>query len=103
MSAITLPVILPVYLVTSFMVVAYEDSDRYVEAAAVTAVTTPVLIYLMILPGLNALRPAEKWAAGDDVDRVQALQGTYIWSRRAVIRAVLYTRSGQRSSRRSSA
>jgi adenylate cyclase len=88
MCAITLPVMLPIYLATSFIVVAYEDSVRYVEAAAVTTAAVPLLLYLMILPGWSQSRLAEKWAAGHDVDQARALEGTYSWSRRAVVRAV---------------
>ena len=41
----------PVYVVLALVVVAYEGSDRYVEAAAVTAVALPVLAFAMVLPG----------------------------------------------------
>jgi hypothetical protein len=48
---ITFIVLLPVYLVVSLLVVAFEKSDRYVEAAAVTVVAVLVLIYVIVLPG----------------------------------------------------
>ena len=41
--AITFLVLLPIYLVPSFVVVAFEESGRYVEAAAVTVVAVLVL------------------------------------------------------------
>ena len=55
--AITFPVVLPVYLVLSFLVVAFEESDRYVEAAAVTVVAVLVMAYVMVLPGLGRAPP----------------------------------------------
>jgi class 3 adenylate cyclase len=76
-------------LFPSFFVVAFEKSDRYVEAAAVTVVAVPVLLTVMILPGVGGIRLAERWAAGDEVDRATALEDTYTWARRAVARWVV--------------
>ena len=86
--AVTVPVLLPIYLVSSCVVVAYEESSRYVEAAAVTVVAVPVLVYLMVLPGLGRSRLAEQWAGGHEIDRARALEATYTWARRTVARAV---------------
>src|SRR5579884_2464170 len=88
LCAITIPVVLPIYLVLSFVVVAFEGSAHYVEAAAVTFVAVPVLVYVMILPGLGLSRVMEQWAAGHGVDRVRALEATYTWTRVVVARAV---------------
>ena len=85
--AVTVPVMLPIYLVSSFVVVAYEESSRYVEAAAVTVVAVLVLVYLMVLPGLGRSRLAEQWAGGHEIDRARALEATYTWARRTVARA----------------
>ena len=41
--AISFPMVLPVYLASSLIVVAFEESDHYVEAAAVTVVAVLVL------------------------------------------------------------
>jgi class 3 adenylate cyclase len=87
--ALTFPVLLQTYLVVSFIVVAFEQSDHYVEAAAVTVVALLVLVYVMILPGLGRSRLPEQWAAGHEVDRGRALQATYTWARRIVARAVV--------------
>ena len=57
------------FLMLSFIVVAFEKSDRYVEAAAVTVVAVLVLVYVYFLPGLRRLRVVEQWAAGHEVDR----------------------------------
>jgi class 3 adenylate cyclase len=81
-------VLLPIYLASSFVVVAYEKSDHYVEAAAVTVAAVPVLVYVMVLPGLSQSRLAERWAAAKEVDRATALDATYTWARGAVARAV---------------
>ena len=90
------PVLLPIYLVLSFVVVAFEESDHYVEAAAVTVVAVLVLVYVLILPGLGRRRVAERWAAGHEVDRARALDATYTWARGAVARAVAATLFRQR-------
>ena len=86
--AIAYPVLLPIYLLMSFVVVAYEESDRYVEAAAVTVAVVLGLVYVMVLPGQGRTRPAEQWAAGHEVARARALDATYAWARGAVARAV---------------
>ncbi|MGB9227069.1 adenylate/guanylate cyclase domain-containing protein [Mycobacterium sp.] len=86
--AVIFAVFLPAFLMLSFMVVAFEKSDRYVEAATVTVVGLPVLVYVYFLPGVGRLRLAEQWAAGHDVDRTSALDATYTYSRRAVVRGL---------------
>jgi adenylate cyclase len=86
--AITVVVGLPVYLVWSFAVVAFQKSDCYVEAAAVTVAATLLMEYLVMLPGLGGIRLAEQWAAGQEVDPARALESTYTFARRAVARAV---------------
>ena len=86
--AATTFVLLPFYLVVSFVVVGYERSGHFVEAAAVTVGAMVVLAYVMILPGLGGIHLAERWAAGHDVDSAKAMEATYTWTRRAVARAV---------------
>jgi adenylate cyclase len=73
--------LLSVYLVLSFLIVAFERSDRYVEAAAATVGTVLVMVYVTNLPGLGASRLVERWAAGHEVDRVRALDAIYAWTR----------------------
>src|SRR5882724_6634420 len=84
----TIAVLMPIYLVLSFVVVAFERSGQYVEVAAVTLVAVLVLAYVMILPGLGGSRLYECWAAGHEVDRARALDATYAWTRTAVARVV---------------
>jgi class 3 adenylate cyclase len=88
LCAVTIPVVLPIYLVSSFIVVAFEGSAHYVEAAVITVVAVPVLVYVMILPGVGPSRLMDRWAAGHEVDQMKALEATYIWGRVAVARAV---------------
>ena len=87
--AVTFPVVLPFYLLLSFVVVAFEGSDHYVEAAAVTVVATLALVFVDVLPGLGPARLVEQWAAGHEVDRARALDATYIYARAVAVRAVL--------------
>jgi class 3 adenylate cyclase len=86
--AIAFPTVLPTYLVQSFVVVAAGESSHYFEAATVTVIGVLVLVYVLTLPGFGGLRLVERWAAGHEVDCVRALDATYIYSRRAVARAV---------------
>ena len=86
--AITFLVSLPTYLVPSLAVVGFEQSGHYVEAAAIAIVAVPVLVYVMVLPGLGGIRVVEWWAAGHEVDRVRALETTYTWARGALPRWV---------------
>ncbi|HZA12125.1 adenylate/guanylate cyclase domain-containing protein, partial [Mycobacterium sp.] len=88
MCAGVLAVLLPIYLLVSCVVVAFEESGHYVEAAAGTVVAVPVLVYLSILPSLGRVRLAEQWAAGHRVDRARALEATYTWARGLVARAL---------------
>ncbi|OBJ87599.1 adenylate/guanylate cyclase domain-containing protein [Mycobacterium asiaticum] len=78
-----------VYLpLLSFPIVAFEKSGRYVEAAAVTVVAVLVIVCIMFLPDRRLIQLVAQWAAGHEVDRATALEGTYIWTRRATSRAV---------------
>src|SRR6478609_2068184 len=79
----------PVYVVLLLVIVAFEGSDRYLEAAAVTVVALPVLAFAMVLPGQGLARRFEQWAAGDEVDQVEALEATYTWTRQGMMRVVL--------------
>ena len=86
--ALGLPMVLPIYLSWSLLIVAIEESSHYVEAVAVTVVVVPVLSYAIGLPGLGRIRLVEQWAAGHEVDRGKALEVTYAWTREAVVRTV---------------
>jgi class 3 adenylate cyclase len=82
---------LAVYVPLSLLVVAFEGSGTYLEAAAVTVAAIPVLGCIVVLPGRRRILLAQRWAAGDEVDRVAALEGTYQYARTVVFRAVWVT------------
>lgn len=88
LCAVTFLASVPIYLLPSVLVVAFERSSRYVEAAALTIVTVPVLVYVAVLPGVGPARLVEQWAADGEVDRASALAATYAWSRGALARTV---------------
>ena len=77
---------LPVYLVWSWSVVAFEKSTRYVEASLVAGVAVLALAFMLVLAGNRLLHGAERWRAGGATDRAVALKGTYDWSRAAGVR-----------------
>ena len=88
---IALLVSLAVYLPISFLIVASERSGRYGAATAVTVIAVALLVCVMALPGRRLMRPAERWAAGHQVDRLAALADTYTYARRTSTRTVWAT------------
>ena len=42
----------------------------------------------MVLPGVGQIRLAERWAAGQEINRARALEATYAWARGRITRAV---------------
>jgi adenylate cyclase len=86
--AVFMAIMLPIYLFASLVVVAFEGSNRYIEAVVGIVVAVPVLVYLSVLPGRGRVRLAEQWAAGHPVDRASAMEATYTWARRLVIRTL---------------
>jgi class 3 adenylate cyclase len=86
--AIAYLAMLPVWLASACLVVAFERSDRYVEAAAITVPVIAVMLYLAALPGAGQSRLLDRWAAGREVDRRRALDATYAWARGTVVRTV---------------
>jgi len=86
--AIGFLVALPVYLVLSFVIVAFQKSSRYIESAGVTVVAVMVLMCALVLPGVGAWRLVARWTAGQEVDRVSALEATYLWARNGTARAL---------------
>jgi adenylate cyclase len=81
-------VALPVYSLLAFPIVALEKSDRYVEATGVTVVAVLVLECIMVVPNHRLARLAEQWAAGLEVNRATALEGTYSYTRAAITRTI---------------
>jgi class 3 adenylate cyclase len=92
--AIACALILPPYLVWSFIVVAFEHSGRYAAAAVVTVAAAVVLAYLLIRPGNRMVRLVERWAAGDAVQSASALEATYASARATVVRGLVVEPAG---------
>jgi hypothetical protein len=67
---------LVVYLSYSLIIVAFQGSDRYIDAAAITAVAVLIRVYVWVLPGSKGVRPFEQWAAGHQIDPMAALTKT---------------------------
>ncbi len=78
----------PTYLLASFLVVAFEKSGAYIEAAAVAAVAALVSCNVYVPSGHRRFRLVEQLATGIEVDRAKALEDTYIFARRATVRGV---------------
>ncbi|MDC8996859.1 adenylate/guanylate cyclase domain-containing protein [Mycobacterium marinum] len=85
---VTFAVVLPVYLLLSFWVVAFENSGHYIEAAVVTVAVVSLGLWVIFLPSVVRRRLPEKWAADHDVDRLSALEATYVYGRGAVVRGL---------------
>jgi adenylate cyclase len=86
--AILFVVALPVWLLMTCALVAVEGSGYYIEAAVVTVVIILMGAYVVLPAGVGGIRLAEQWAAGHEVDRVKALEGTYAYARGAAARGV---------------
>jgi adenylate cyclase len=80
--------VLPTFLIWSFLVVAFERSSHYIEAAAVTGVAVVVFATVVVPPGSRLFRFAQHGAVGDDVDRARAMKDTYSWGRAAGVRGL---------------
>ena len=79
--AIGFAVTLLVYLLLTLLIAAFEKSGHYVEVTAVTA-GAAVLFECMLAIPRRRMRLAEQWAAGQEIDRATALEGTYSLARR---------------------
>ena len=80
---------LVVYLSYTMIIVAFQGSDRYIEAAAITAVALAVRVLVWVLPGSKGVRPFQRWAAGCQIDPMTALISTYTYTRRLTARAIV--------------
>lgn len=79
---------LSVYLAFPLIIVAFERSDRFAAAAVIACVAMVLRVYLMVLPGSRSVRLFENWAAGREVDPVEALRATFTYSRRTPARVL---------------
>lgn len=87
---LTFAAMLVVYILWSQLLVAFENSDRYLAAAVVTGIAVLVNASVSILPASRMFRRAHQWAAGREVDRMEALTDTYAWARAARVRAIWF-------------
>ena len=78
-----------VHLAYPFIIVAFEGSDRYAEAAVISGVAMLVRAYLLVLPGSTPLRLIENWAAGHEVDPGAVMRATYAYGRRTTARVLV--------------
>jgi class 3 adenylate cyclase len=85
---VAIALLLPTYLVYSLAVIAFEGSSRYLEAAVFITLAMAALMLVVVLPGGRRLHLAELSAAGREINKVAALQDTYVWARVAVVRAL---------------
>jgi class 3 adenylate cyclase len=90
-SVVTFFVLLPIYLTVAFLVVGFEESGRYVEAAVFTIAAAAVWTCGLVLPSLRRKREVEQWASGHGIDRTVAMEATYSWARGAVARSIVVT------------
>jgi adenylate cyclase len=90
MWGITLASAWVVHLVWSFSVVGFEKSSHYVEAAVASGVAMAVFASVAISPGVGSSRVVDRWAAGHQIDRAQAMKATYRWSRGAGVRGLWF-------------
>ena len=82
-------VFLTTWVTTALVIVAFEESDRFLVAAAVAFAIELAAMYLFVQPGSTGWRRAERWAAGDQIDRHEALESTYTFARNAMVRGVV--------------
>jgi adenylate cyclase len=78
----------PTCTIVSLLVVAFEKSGAYIEAAALAVVVALVVSYVYVSPGHRGFRLMEQSATGIEVDRTKALKDTYIVARRAIARGL---------------
>ena len=87
--ALSYVVILPIWVMPPLIIVEFEESNRFLVAAAIAAATTLVTAYVVVQPGSKGWRPMERWAVGDPIDRLVALESTYIFARTSIVRSVV--------------
>ena len=87
--ALSYVVLLPIWLLPPVLVVAYEETDDFLMAAGTAAVFLLVVLYIGARPGFRVWRLMERWAAGDQTDRLEALESTYSFARTSVVRGMV--------------
>jgi class 3 adenylate cyclase len=77
-----------VFLIWSWIVLAFEQSSHYAEASFLAVAAALVMVLASVFPGRRRMRLAQQWAAGREVDRVKALEDTYAWVRGGDVRGL---------------
>ena len=77
--AISCLAILPVWLFSAFVVVAVEESDRYVEAIPVAVGAVLVIVYVSLLPGVGQISRAAMSPAASGGRTVEPLTEEDFW------------------------
>src|ERR1700712_3295374 len=78
------------YLLWSVVIVAFERSSHYAEAAVIVGPAVVLQAFVIALPGSRLLSPVARWGAGREVDLRRALEDTYAWSRAAGVRSLWF-------------
>jgi adenylate cyclase len=86
---ITFALLLPNYLLWSWVVVTHEKSGQYGEAIVITVAGVLALVYVLVLPGLGLFRLIERWAGGHEIHSAMTLEATYALARATVVRALV--------------
>lgn len=81
---------LPVFLAWAWIVLSFEKSNRYGAAFIVAVVVVLVMAAVGTLPGRSWFRDVDRWLSGQEIDRVKALQDTYVGTRRTDVRSIVY-------------
>ena len=93
--AISYVLTVPMWIFSAIVIAKFEQSDRLVETATVSAVITLVLAVILVRPGLAVWRPMERWAEGERGDSHQVLESTYLLARSFLGRGlVIWTLAG---------
>ncbi len=87
--AVSSLVIMPMWVISALVIVEFEKSDRFLEASALAAALELASMYLLVQPGSTTWRPVERWAAGERIDRLVALESTYSFGRNTLVRGVV--------------
>ena len=78
----------PMWETAALVVVALESSDQFLLAALVGALVPLFSTFILVQPGSRHWRLVERWAAGEEVDRFEALESTYTFARISLVRGV---------------
>ncbi|OBK29973.1 cyclase [Mycobacterium asiaticum] len=88
LAVVVLVLACPIFFLLSFVIVAVENSSRFVEATGVTTVAVLAFAILLGAPSHGVWRQFERWAAGAEVDRFKTLEATYVLARKLPARLV---------------